>query len=165
MQGQNIILAILIVIMGFVIKNEFFSSPNEQTFKGATEICLKVKDRAACDIESIQEIIKNSNRNNAALVMTLDWDFIDKRNGYIFVEPDYGSLNKNQINVFKNWKKEHDKEISSDNKNMSSVYAIVMIILAIASLGAIVLILTPKIWRFILNRVSEVSDATKGKKF
>lgn len=126
-----------------------------------------VKDE--CEIEKINQIVLQKTKENKNQVIQLEDGNIYEIATNTNLVANTNGLKINQVAVWNAWKKTREIQAQaidkSKNQKASNDYSYIMIGIIVIALIAISLFLIPMLWRFLLNRIAEVSSAVKGNKF
>jgi hypothetical protein len=170
---KEFFLAICILVAAYFGLN-FYNKTNsvkQLDLSSAISQCSRIWDATQCSIESIQRIIKDSsisqhaNKNSNYIVWSADNKLVDMyATNFNEITLNLSKLTNHQIVVWNSYledgKRKQGNSFMNDNSAMGIGVLIILFIGAILFIFAIV----PFIWRFFLNRVSEVSKAVKGER-
>ena len=160
------IVAVFVIICSTLAYNFFYNNLENQAqvnYSNALNNCNKNLGIEKCDVELIRNIIgKNSNILGERIIWTSTNELISLES-FKTINLSFNNLDNKQLELWNSYLIKNKQEIdnSFSEKRKMDIVAILTVIL----LMVIFLFLLPKLWRFILNRISDVSDATKGKKF
>lgn len=170
---REFFVAIFILVAAYFGLN-FYNKTNsvkQLDLSSAISQCSRIWDATQCSVDNIQRIIadssipQNVNKNSNYIVWTADNKLVDifatNSNEITLV---LSKLNNHQIVVWNSHledsKQKQGKYFMNDNGAMGIGVLIILFIGAILVIFAVI----PFIWRFFLNRVSEVSKAVKGER-
>ena len=127
--------------------------------------CSRNLDDHQCSVNRVMEIIKiQSTRNlNKPILWNVQNNLVDMSTGQ-FIAINVSEINPYQLVVWNSYlvesKKKQEGNLMSDEK----IFGIVIFIVTLLAGLWLVVKVIPIMWRFFLNRVSEVSKAVKGER-
>jgi hypothetical protein len=164
---KEFFLAICILVAAYFGLN-FYNKTNsvkKLDLSSAISQCTRNLDEYQCSVNRIMEIIKvQSIRNlNKPVIWNVQNSLVDMSSGQI-VALHISELNPYQLVVWNSYladsKRKQEKNFMSE-ENIFGIGVFIVILLAVLWVAVSVI---PFIWRFFLNRVSEVSKAVKGER-
>jgi cytoskeletal protein RodZ len=170
---KEFLLAILILVAAYFGLN-FYNKTNtvkQLDLSSAISQCSKNLSATQCSIDSIQRIIadtsisQNTNKNQSYIVWTADNKLVDLsslQQGDIMLN--LSKLTNHQIVVWNSHLEDSKRKQGGSFMNDNSAMGIGVLIILFIGVLWIIFAVIPFIWRFFLNRVSEVSKAVKGEK-
>lgn len=171
MKTSWLVIALLIGGLYFAVtqnKNELSIAEAElaKQIKNCTASTV-VKDD--CEIEKINQFILQRTKENKNQVIQLeDGNFYEIATNTNLV-PNTNGLKINQVAVWNAWKKIREIQAQANQKSYSQKasndYSYIAVGVIVIALIALSIFLIPMLWRFLLNRIAEVSSAIKGNKF
>ena len=167
---QSIVISICIAMLAvyFFFQNSNQNKSIDNLYQKSLSQCQYAIGTQDCSLETIKVIIaKNSDVNlSQRTIWNTDDELIDLSTGFKLI------LNLNNLNSYQKvvWESYLIQKASSSKnvenellyKDLTS-YGLIFLISLFALFISFFVI--KFLWKFILNRISEVSDATKGKKF
>jgi hypothetical protein len=170
---KEFLLAICILVAAYFGLN-FYNKTNsvkQLDLSSAISQCSRSWGATQCSIDSIQRIIVDAsisqyaNKNSTYIIWTADNKLVDMyATNFNEVPLNLSKLNNHQIIIWNSYledsKKKQGKSSMTDNNAMGIGILIIIFIGVLWIIFAVI----PFIWRFFLNRVSEVSKAVKGER-
>lgn len=164
---KEFFLAICILVAAYFGLN-FYNKTNsvkKLDLSFAISQCIKNLDEYQCSVNRVMEIIKvQSTRNlNKLVIWNVQNSLVDMSSGQI-VATNISELNPYQLVVWNSHLEDSKRKQGKSFMNDSGATGIGVIIILIIGAFFVIFIIVPFIWRFFLNRVSEVSKAVKGER-
>lgn len=123
--------------------------------------------REKCDPDQINlKVVQETKGSLTSVAQTTNGDFYDLTTG-LAIKPVLSDLKPIQVSVWIAWKNklEANAQTTSADMGMPFGYGFMLFALFIAGIVLLLVVLAPKMWKFLLNRISEISSAVKGNKF
>jgi hypothetical protein len=167
---QSIVISICIAMLAvyFFFQNSNQNKSIDNLYQKSLNQCQYAIGIQDCSLETIKVIIANKSDVNSSqrIIWNTDDELIDLSTGFKLVL-DLNNLNSYQKVVWESYliqkayssKNDQNKFPYKDLSNYGLIFLISLFALFI------LFFVIKFLWKFILNRISEVSDATKGKKF
>jgi uncharacterized membrane protein YdbT with pleckstrin-like domain len=164
---KEFFLAICILVAAYLGLN-FYNKTNsvkKLDLSSAISQCTRNLDEYQCSVNRIMEIIKvQSIRNlNKPVIWNVQNNLVDMSSGQI-VALNISELNPYQLVVWNSYLADSKRKQEKNFMNEENIFGIGVFIVILLAVLWVMISVVPFIWRFFLNRVSEVSKAVKGER-
>jgi hypothetical protein len=164
---MNILKYTLWTVLILTFGNLFLSSylKNEKTISIASAVqCERELSKNECSIEKIRAVLKSKSALSSEVTYwNSNGQIVKFINGEV-ENPKLDVLNPYQLNVWYEHLINNKSESEFKKMNLSDVFLAIPIILFVLVIGFLLFFGVPFLWKFLLNRITEVSKAVKGQK-
>lgn len=164
---KEFFLAICVLVAAYFGLN-FYNKTNsvkQLNLSSAISQCTSNLDEYQCSVNKIMEIIKvQSIRSlNKPVIWNVQNSLVDMSSGQI-VALNISELNPYQLVVWNSYLADSKRKQEKNFMSEENIFGIGVFIVILLVVLWVVVSVIPFIWRFFLNRVSEVSKAVKGER-
>jgi len=158
------ILIIVLVYFGLDYYNKV-GSVKPVALNVAISQCIQTMEANKCNIDEIKNDIKKSSTTiiSKPAIWSVNNELIDMSNGNA-ITLNLSKLTSHQIVVWNSYLEDSKRKQGNSFMNDNGAMGIGILIILFFGVLWIIFAVIPFIWKFFLNRVSEVSKAVKGER-